>query len=353
MNPAELRAAAGQGTGALPGRGAVPRGCTARPHLQLALLAVPALLACAHPPPPKVARGEVLHARVHSHGLAANLLGDPAELEVVVWLPRGYATSERRYPVLYLLHGFGSSPATFFDGSAAGFSIEAEAPDFIVVAPSGHNRYGGSFWVDSPVTGAWAKALDTDLVAWVDKSFRTLAAASARGIAGHSMGGFAALQHGLARPDLFGAVYALSPCCLGDQLARDLPESAGASLRTPDQVARAQDLGGLAVAVAAAFSPDPSRPPLFVDLTLAARDRWTAPLLLANANKLRVIGLEFGREDEFRHLPATVEQLYAGLQEARAQVQLQEFDGHHSDHLGERLELRVLPFFAFALSSRP
>ena len=313
---------------------------------------LPLLLACAHPPAPLPAeKGQVVHARVHSEALAKNLLGDPAEDEVIVWLPRGYRESGRRYPALYLLHGFGSEPASFFDGSLRGFSIAVEDPGFIVVAPSGHNRYGGSFWVDSPVTGEWARFLDRDLVAWVDQTFRTVASPAARGIAGHSMGGFAALQHGLARPDLFGAVYALSPCCLEDMLAQDLPVGAGTALRTPEQVARADNLDGLAVAVAAAFSPDPARPPLFV--ALAARDRWTAPLAIANAAGLRIIGLDFGRGDEFKHLPATVDRLYAQLQQAGAQVQLQEYDGDHADHLGERLATRVLPFFAGALSFGP
>ena len=316
-------------------------------------LALALLLACARPapPPPAVSQGEVVRARLRSEGLAKNLLGDPGEIEVVVWLPRGYAQSARRYPVLYLLHGFGSGPSSFFDRSLQGFSVADEAPGYIVVAPSGHDRYGGSFWVDSPVTGAWGRLLDQDLVAWVDQRFRTVAQPSARGLAGHSMGGFAALRHGLARPDVFGAVYALSPCCLEDQLARDLPPAAGAALRSQEEAARADDLGGLAVAVAAAFSPDPLRPPLFVDL--AARDRWTVPLTLENAPRLRVIGLEAGRADEFRAIPGTVARLYARLQEAGAQVQLQEFDGGHSDHLGERLATRVLPFFAGALSSRP
>jgi S-formylglutathione hydrolase len=318
----------------------------------LALLFVLAL-ACARPlpPAPPLAPGEVVRARVHSDGLAANLLGDPADVEVLVWLPRGYATSGLRYPVLYLLHGFGAGPESFFDQSLQGFSIQAAAPAFIVVAPSGRDRYGGSFWVDSPVTGAWARFLDTDLIAWVDQRFRTLPGPLGRGLAGNSMGGFAALQHGLSRPDLFSAVYALSPCCLEDQLARDLPPAAGASLRTPSDVARAHDLGGLAVAAAAAFSPDPSRPPLFVDLR--DRARWTAPLLLANASRLRVIGLESGTGDEFRSIPATVQRLYGSLQEAGGQVQLQEFDGGPADHLGERLSSRVLPFFKGALSSRP
>lgn len=322
--------------------------------LSAKLLPMVALLGCAHPaaaPVARAAHGEVVHARVHSDGLLKNLLGDSADVEVIVWLPRGYAKDARRYPVLYLLHGFGSAPAVFFDGSLQGYSIPSSDPPFIVVAPSGHNLYRGSFWVDSPVTGAWAQLLDRDLVAWVDKSFRTLAIPSARGIAGHSMGGFAALQHGLSRPDLFGAVYALSPCCIDEELLRDLPPSAGTALRTREQAAGADDLGGLAVAVAAAFSPDPSRPPLFVDL--AARDRWATPLPLANAPKLRVIGLDFGRADEFRSIPATVEDLYAQLQQAGAQVQLQEYDGDHLDHIGERLATRVLPFFAGALSFRP
>lgn len=308
-------------------------------------LALLLLLSCARAPRPPPAKGELIQARVHSDALAQNLLGDPAELRVLVWLPPGYAASARRYPVLYWLHGFGGAPESLVNGP-----LQAAAPELIVVAPSGANGYGGSLWVDSKVTGGWAQALDRDVVGWVDRTFRTLPRSDARGIAGHSMGGAAALQHALAHPEIFSAAYALSPCCLRDQLAQDLPAEAGAGIRTRDDLRRARPLDQLAVAFGAALAGDPSRPPLFVDV--ASRERWTVPLAIANAPKLRVIGLDFGTGDEFRHIPATVRAVYDELQAAGAAVQLQEYDGGHSDRLGERLSARVLPFFAYALSSR-
>jgi hypothetical protein len=54
----------------------------------------------------------IVHSRLDSRHLAANLLGDPSERDVFVYLPPGYEASDRRYPVAYLLHALGDSAAT-------------------------------------------------------------------------------------------------------------------------------------------------------------------------------------------------------------------------------------------------
>ena len=51
----------------------------------------------------------IVHTRLESSHLAGNLLGDPSERDLFVYLPPGYEGSDHRYPTAYLLHAFGDS----------------------------------------------------------------------------------------------------------------------------------------------------------------------------------------------------------------------------------------------------
>ena len=51
----------------------------------------------------------IVHSRIEGPSLAGNLLGDPSERGLFVYLPPGYEDSDRRYPAAYLLHAAGSS----------------------------------------------------------------------------------------------------------------------------------------------------------------------------------------------------------------------------------------------------
>jgi hypothetical protein len=51
----------------------------------------------------------IVHSRLESSHLARNLLGDPGERDLFVYLPPGYEESDRRYPTAYLLHAYGTS----------------------------------------------------------------------------------------------------------------------------------------------------------------------------------------------------------------------------------------------------
>lgn len=82
--------------------------------------------------------------------------------------------------------------------------IASGAPPFLVVMPNGANSLGGG----------WETFLVRELVPRIDAELRIIPSSASRGIAGHSMGGFGALRLAMRFPDLFGSVYAMSPCCL-------------------------------------------------------------------------------------------------------------------------------------------
>ncbi|HEV2147839.1 MAG TPA: alpha/beta hydrolase-fold protein [Longimicrobiaceae bacterium] len=230
------------------------------------------------------ATGTVVHDTVRSAALRGNPLGDPADRHVAIYLPPSYAAEpSRRYPVVYLLHGFDGDPEQWaeermrvpqaMDSLVAAGTVR----EMVVVMPDGKNALGGSFFANSPATGRWEDFAVREVVAHVDRRYRTLPGPAGRGIAGWSMGGHAALRLAAAHPEVFGAAYALSPCCLGDLWADFGPRGGTAdqmaepwrramSLRSREEVAAAGFGVRLRLALAALLSPDPSGRPVGVAL---------------------------------------------------------------------------------------
>jgi enterochelin esterase-like enzyme len=322
---------------------------------------------------------------VPAPALEGNLLGDAALLRVVVLLPDGYETSSRSYASIYLLAGYGADAGSLGDVIAEGFSI-ADLPETepaILVVVDGMNAFGGSFYVDSTVTGNWDGAISGDLVGWVDGNYRTAAQAASRGIAGHSMGGFGAFGIAMRHPDVFGAVYALSgdfvdedgltawlgdPTAEGevldalDSLAALSPEQATAQL---PEIASSSYEVEQAFAAGSAFAPDPDarslmRYPFRREGAAIVRDEgvwrtWRAGLADwparvdrygAGLAQLRAIGLDYGTTDEYPWIPAGNRALAELLRGAGISVTEATFEGGHANQLSERVALYMLPFFS-------
>ena len=122
-----------------------------------------------------------------------------------VLLPVDYDTSTARYPVLYLLHG-GTQNHTAFP-SRGWFTRDASERRMIVVMPSLQPLFFTSRG-NSPAPAE--EFLGRELPAYIDSQYRTVSDRRARAIAGISMGGYGATLLGLKRPDVFGAVGAIS-----------------------------------------------------------------------------------------------------------------------------------------------
>ncbi len=313
----------------------------------------------------------IVRSRIDSAHLAGNLLGDPGERDLFVYLPPGYGDSDRRYPTAYLLHAFGQDaeglvhPPT--DGQRWSPPLEdvldpvfgrlGTAP-MIVVIPDGDTRYGCGQWVDSPVTGRFERYVVQEVVARVDATYRTLPAPASRGVLGFSSGGFGAWNLASRNPETFGALAMLSgdsyfdmthKTFLYDYLASIWPEA-------PNGPVEGNSASDLVYAYSAAYSPNPDNPPFFVDLPVAFPSgeligevwgRWISfdPVVnwrgrLDNLGRLRGILLDAGTNDE-HHLEWGHRLLSHSLHEAGIAHLMTENSGNHGGRSRERMQMAL------------
>jgi S-formylglutathione hydrolase FrmB len=119
-------------------------------------------------------------------------------------LPKDYDQSEKRYPVLYLLHGYGGCHSDWIGNGAAAY---ASVYDLIVVSPdAGNGEYINWAVSEDGRTNNWQDYIVKDVVGYVDSHYRTIARREGRAIGGLSMGGNGAAVIGLSNPEMFCSV---------------------------------------------------------------------------------------------------------------------------------------------------
>lgn len=181
---------------------------------------------------------------------------------VCVMLPASYAQGRGHYPVIYALPGLGGGDVNGIAEAVRRLLDEPESGlDAIVVGIDARTTYGSSYFVRSPLTGDWESYVQ-DVVAEIDRRYRTRATTDGRAVIGHSTGGFNAISIAMRHPTLFGAVAASSPDAL-DLEAWLLTEDGRHARSLWLSWMRFEDrLGppGQFASYAAEWSPDPSMP---------------------------------------------------------------------------------------------
>jgi hypothetical protein len=128
--------------------------------------------------------GIVQRIKVHGKGLEGNLEGDSPDRDVAVYLPPSYnSAGNRRYPVVYLLHGFTDDVDKWWGVKAhfvnvpevADKVLAAGVKEMILVMPNAFTRYQGSLYSNSVTTGDWEDYVAKELVEYVDSHYRTIA----------------------------------------------------------------------------------------------------------------------------------------------------------------------------------
>jgi S-formylglutathione hydrolase len=315
--------------------------------------------------------GSVEHIKVHGISLEGNLEGDSADREVSVYLPPSYlGNKHRRYPVVYLLHGFTDTDGTWFgnkhtfvDGiAAADRAFASGTREMILVMPNARTRYFGSMYSNSVTIGDWEEFIARDLVSYIDSHYRTIPDRMSRGISGHSMGGYGTIRLGMKHPAVFSSVYALSACCLAP--SPNLADPAKAKLEdihTDEDLAKADFFTKAMFASAAAWSPDPKDPPRFLALPWKkgvfqqlVADKWAAnaPIIMLDQyvpslRSLHAIAFDVGTHD---FLAGSVQALDEALTRYGIPHDYETYDGDHLNRIEIRFEKNVLPFFAANLS---
>jgi S-formylglutathione hydrolase FrmB len=143
------------------------------------------------------------------------------EVAYKVLLPPGYGlvtSRATRYPVLYMLHGWGGDHESWLSSSS--LALYASEHRLIVVTPEG----GKGWYTDAAAAGErYESYVLRELIPEVDGRFRTVAARRGRGVAGYSMGGYGALKFGFRHPEVFA--FAGSTSGALDAAAREDEES--------------------------------------------------------------------------------------------------------------------------------
>jgi enterochelin esterase-like enzyme len=305
----------------------------------------------------------VEHIKVHGSVLEGNLEKDAVDRDVFVFLPPSYAKdTQRRYPVVYALHGYSIGAEQWTHEIHVPQTIEgaffAGSKEMIVVLPDSKTVHNGSMYSSSVTTGDFEAFISHDLVTYIDEHYRTLPKRTSRGLVGHSMGGYGATRIGMKRSDVFGSLYIMSPCCLSAreagpaELAKTLE-----SVKTPEDSAKLPFFARAQLATAAAWSPNPSNPPLFLDLptkdgavqpTILAKWAANAPLAfidqyIGNLRQYRAISIDVGDQDGLR---VDTGKLHEVLDKYSIAHGFEIYHGTHTSAVADRFQNHVLPFFS-------
>lgn len=306
----------------------------------------------------------VEHIKIHAQSLEGNLEGDAVDRDVIVFLPPSYHKDKhRRYPVVYALHGYSIGAEQWTHEIHVPETIEGAfaqgAKEMIVVLPDSKTIHNGSMYSSSVTTGDFENFIAHDVVSYIDAHYRTLSKRESRGLVGHSMGGYGASRIGMKHADVFGSLYIMSPCCMSARPAGPANlelEKKLETVKTAEDSAKLSFFERAQLATAAAWSPNPKNPPLYLDLPtkngetqpdILAKWAANAPLALidqyiGNLRRYRAISIDVGDQDGLRTDTAKLHEVLDSYEIANT---FEIYHGTHTSAVADRFQNHVLPFF--------
>jgi enterochelin esterase-like enzyme len=304
------------------------------------------------------------HIKIHGASLEGNLEGDAVDRDAIVFLPPSYNKDRnRRYPVVYALHGYSIGADQWSHEIHVPQTIEGAfaqgTPEMIVVLPDSKTLHNGSMYSSSVTTGDFERYVWHDVVAYIDAHYRTLPRRESRGLVGHSMGGYGATRIGMKHSDIFGSLYIMSPCCLAPRThnaANSEAEKALEAVKTPEDAAKLSFFARTTLAAAAAWSPDPKNPPFYLDLSTKdgvpqadVLAKWAANAPLAFIDQYidglklyHAISIDVGDQDGLR---ADTIKLHEVLDKYGIANSFEIYSGTHTSAVADRFQNHVMPFF--------
>ncbi|GAB3715894.1 alpha/beta hydrolase family protein [Spirosoma flavus] len=329
-------------------------------------------------------KGKVVITKFFAPSIQGSRGGEDPMRKLTIYLPPGYQESKQRYPVVYFLHGFLVNDSLMmvynrFQELMDTAILSGQLHPMILVLPNSETAFGGSYYTNSTLTGNWSDYIGKDVVSYIDGHYRTLANRNSRGLCGHSMGGYGALKVGMLYPDVFGAVYALSPATLSwaadfsltNPVFRGMDsfrnEFSADQIRADLYKGKREKFYTLLLAdLARTYSPDQGKnvlsaamPVTYVGDSVRVNKeivaKWEAnfPMNMidqhgAALKQLNALKIDWGRNEEFAHIPITCLQLSKKLEAHGIKHIAEEYNGTHINRLAGldgRLYTEMLIFF--------
>ena len=308
--------------------------------------------------------------KIHGKALEGNLEGDAVDRDVLVFLPPSYQKDKhRRYPVVYALHGYSIGAEQWSHEIHVPQTIEGAfaqgAKEMIMVLPDSKTLHNGSMYSSSVTTGDFERFIAHDVVEYIDAHYRTIPERASRGLVGHSMGGYGATRIGMKHSDVFGTLYIMSPCCLSPRAGTNPDvDKALEAVKKPEDSANLGFFARATLATAAAWSPDPKNPPLYLDLPTKDGQpqpdvlaKWSANSPLAfidqyidNLREYHGISIDVGDQDGLR---VDTAKLHDVLDKYGIANSFEVYLGTHTSKVADRIQNHVIPFFSQNLCFQP
>ncbi len=331
---------------------------------------------------------------IEAVSLSNNIFGESTKRQVLVYLPPDYQKENKRYPVIYYMPGYTITAYNVMGTIALAYPLSdimdgalkrGDIGKMIVVAVDGVNIFSGSFFVNSPLTGNWEDYITKDLVNYIDSNYRTIPKAESRGICGHSMGGFGALNLALRHPEIFSVVYAISAGILDKEgvkkstiLVHNAYEKDWFNLmETLEKMSKEEAIKYIrdnakswrltydpklfSLAYGSAFAYDSTAKPPFIKYPKKKDGSFDEEVLSAWNNgfgnwekkiedykkkpvKLRAIAWDCGNQDEYEWIVRGSKYLDELMSQNNIKHTFMTYDGTHISKRGERFEKFALPF---------
>ncbi|WP_316858978.1 glycosyltransferase [uncultured Cohaesibacter sp.] len=332
---------------------------------------------------PSIPKGTLTSFFLPSDSLKSNMLGDPTEREIVVYVPKGH--DGKGLPLLVDLVGFTAGGPAHTNWKNFGENVperldrliaNGDMPPVVVAFPDCFTRLGGNQYVNSAAMGNWEDFLINEMVPAIEARLGC-GGAGKRGLFGKSSGGYGSIIHAMRHADCWSAAACLSGdmafelCYLPDMpnILRTLAKwdfSVEAFLENFEAGPKwdGKDIHALmTLAMAATYDPDPSAfcgirlPVNLHDCSLIPElwDNWLKwdPVLLAdqdevidNLKSLKALWVECGHVDQY-NLVYGARRLHAKLEAANVPHIYEEFADNHSS-IDYRMD-KCLPYLAKAL----
>ncbi|MGK0339926.1 MAG: enterochelin esterase-like enzyme [Candidatus Azotimanducaceae bacterium] len=332
--------------------------------------------------------GRIETITLDSAAIANNILGDPTQRQIAVYLPAGYDHSDEQYPLLVDIVGFTSSGLGHIGWKAFAETVpqrverlisEGRMGKVVIAFPDCFTSLGGNQYINSSVLGNWADFLTIEMLPELESRFRLLPGAAHRGLFGKSSGGYGAIAHAMKHGEHWGAI----ACHSGDmafELAylADFPKTLmqlaryGGSIQSfMNQMIGSRKISGndmhtlMILAMAATYDPAPELPfgvrlPVSsqtCELNEALWQRWLAwdPVRMVedkevqtSLKKLKGIFIDCGSNDQYA-LVFGARRLASRLVSLGITHTYDEFSDNHSS-VDYRMDVS-LPFLYDALST--
>ena len=310
-------------------------------------------------------RGTIEYLEIKSQALTNNVLGDPVNRSVAIYLPEGYSSSNEEYPLLVDIVGFTGSGFGHVAWKAFQETVpqridrlkaEGKMGNVIVALPDCFTSLGGNQYIDSAVLGNWAEFLTMEMLSAIQSKYRVKRGRDHRGLFGKSSGGYGAIVHGMLYADSWGAI-----ACHSGDMAFDLcylPEMPGVLMKSREKGIEAflddfrmgKKVGDfhtmMMLAMAATYDPDPDSPygirlPVTPDTCELIEERWQRWLawdpvelieradVQKNLKSLNGLYIDCGSRDQYK-LVFGARQLVKRLKALDINHRYEEFADNHS-----------------------